>query len=104
MSGYATRSAFISAVAATLFVGFNPHVAAQTGDVPILQNGPWFWEHPFGGIFPPVKGAAPPVQQDPSRPVIAGRAWHIPDPSKPHLNDWAKRIMNEEVEEIDGGK
>src|SRR5437868_5595517 len=105
MSGYVTRSAFVSAVAVTLFVfGFNPHVAAQTGDGPILQNGPWLWEHPFGGIFPPVKGAALPVQQDPSRPFIPGRAWHIPDLSNPNLKDWAKSVMTKEVEEIDRGK
>src|SRR5438105_747147 len=105
MSGYATRSGFVSSVAATLFVfGFNPDVAAQTGDVPILQNGPWLWEHPFGGVFPPVKGAALPVQQDPSRPFVPGRAWHIPDLSNPNLKDWAKSIMKKEVEEIDRGK
>jgi len=42
--------------------------------------------------------------QDPSRPLIAGRTWHIPDLSNPNLKPWAKDILKKEIEEIDGGK
>lgn len=78
--------------------------AAQRRYVPVFQDGPWLWEHPFGGQFPAVNGSALPVSQDPSRPLIPGRTWHIPDVSNPNLMPWARDVLKKEVEEIDKGK
>ncbi len=85
-------------------VGHKTEAAAQPGYVPILQDGPRLWEHPFGGIFPPIKGSALPTWQDQSRPFAPGRTWHIPDLSNPNLKQWAKDVMKKDVEEIDRGK
>jgi hypothetical protein len=42
--------------------------------------------------------------QDPSRPLIAGRTWHIPDLSNPNLKALGKEVLKKEIEEIDAGK
>jgi hypothetical protein len=83
--------------------GLETEAAAQPGYVPVLQDGPRLWEHPFGFIFPPVSGSALPTRQDPSRPFVSGRTWHIPDLSNPNLKQWAKDVMKKTVQEIDGG-
>lgn len=83
--------------------GLETEAAAQPGYVPVLQDGPRLWEHPFGFIFPAVNGSALPTRQDPSRPFVSGRTWHIPDLSNPNLKQWAKDVMKKTVQEIDGG-
>jgi hypothetical protein len=83
---------------------FNTDVEAQSGYVPVLQDKPELWTGPFGGVFPPVSGSALPMWQDPSRPLVAGRNWHIADLSNPNLKPWAKDILKKEIEDIDGGK
>src|SRR5690242_795774 len=89
-----------SAIACILVTG----AAAQTSYVPVFQDGPWLWEHPFGGQFPAVNGSALPVSQDPTHPLIPGRSWHIADVSNPNLKPWARDVLKKEVEEIDKGK
>src|SRR3954466_15175643 len=79
-------------------------LAAQSGYVPVLQDGPGVWQGPFGGVFPAVPGSARPMWQDPSRPLVAGRNWHIADLSNPNLKQWAKDILQKEIGEIDKGK
>ena len=100
MSGSASRRA----VLLIGLVAFNTGSAAQPGYVPVLQNGPRLWQHPFGGVFPPVPGSALPVQQDPTRLRIAGRTWHIADLSNPNLKQWAKDVLRKDIAEIDAGK
>src|SRR5205085_4045418 len=83
MSRFAARHAPLLTSAIVLFC--TTQAVAQPNYVPVLQDGPNLWQHPFGGIFPPVTGSALPVQQDPKRPHIAGRTWHIADLSNPNL-------------------
>ena len=104
MSGFASRYALLLVGALVFALSLNAEVAAQPGYVPVLQNGPRLWQHPFGGVFPPVKGSALPMWQDLSRPLIAGRTWHIADLSNPNLKQRAKDIMKKDIEEIDAGK
>jgi len=104
MSGFASRQAFLLVGALVFALGFKTDLAAQPGYVPVLQDGPRLWQHPFGGVFPAVKGSALPVQQDPRRLRVAGRTWHIADLSNPNLMPWAKDIMKKEIEAIDAGK
>lgn len=104
MAGLASRHALLLAGALVIAFGVNAEVAAQPGYVPVLQDGPALWQHPFGGVFPPVKGSALPVWQDPSRVLIPGRTWHIADLSNPNLKDWAKDFLRKEIEELDAGK
>jgi len=103
MSGFASRRVLLLA-GVILAASSVTEVAAQRGYAPLLQNSPALWEHPFGGTFPPVRGSALPVMQDPSRRLIPGRTWHIPDLSNPNVKQWAKDIMKKDVEEIDAGK
>jgi hypothetical protein len=103
MFQFASRHALLLGVFVfALSVGAD--AVAQPGYVPVLQDGPSLWEHPFGGVFPPVQGAALPVWQDPSRPRFAGRTWHIADLSNPNLKQWAKDVLKKDIEEIDSGK
>ena len=87
-----------------LVVGLVTDAEAQRGYVPALQDGPWLWEHPFGGQFPAVNGSALPVSQDPGHPLIPGRTWHVPDLSNPNLKPWARDVLKKEAEEIEKGK
>jgi hypothetical protein len=87
-----------------LVVGLVTDAEAQRGYVPAFQDGPWLWEHPFGGQFPAVNGSALPVSQDPGHPLIPGRTWHIPDLSNPNLKPWARDVLKKEAEEIEKGK
>ena len=103
MSQYTSRHALLL-VGALVFLSFNTELAAQPGYVPVLQKGPATWQHPFGGVFPPVEGSALPVQQDPRRVLIAGRTWHIADLSNPNLKQSAKDHLKKDIEEIDRGK
>jgi hypothetical protein len=103
MSGSASRHALLLS-GALVFLSFNTEVAAQPGYVPVLQNGPNTWQHPFGGVFPPVEGSALPVQQDPSRILIGGQTWHIADLTNPNLKPWARDHMKKDIQEIDKGK
>jgi hypothetical protein len=103
MSQFASRQTLL--LGAVVFaLSFSEDAVAQPGYVPVLQDGPSLWEHPFGGVFPPVQGAALPVWQDPSRPRFAGRTWHIADLSNPNLKQWAKDVLKKDIEEIDAGK
>jgi hypothetical protein len=104
MSEFSSRCALVLIGALVLAFGVSAEAAAQPDYVPVLQNGPGLWEGPFGGVFPPVNGSALPMWQDPSRPLIAGRTWHIPDLSNPNLKQWAKDILKKDIEEIDAGK
>jgi hypothetical protein len=104
MSGFASRHALLLVGVLVFPLSFNTKVAAQPGYVPVLQDGPRVWQHPFGGVFPPVPGSALPMWQDPSRQLIAGRTWHIADLSNPNLKQWAKDFMKKDIEEIDKGK
>ena len=104
MSGFVSRHALGLVGALVFALNFNTEVAAQAGYVPVLQDGPQLWAGPFGGVFPPVPGSALPMWQDRSRPLIAGRTWHIADLSNPNLKPWAKDIMKKEIEAIDRGK
>src|SRR5215471_9586249 len=45
-----------------------------------------------------------PTQQDPNRPHVAGRTWHIADLTNPNLMPWAKEIIKKEIDAIDHGK
>ncbi len=101
MSGSASRRALLLIGA---LVAFTAEGSAQPGYVPVLQNGPRLWQHPFGGVFPPVQGSALPVQQDPTRLRIAGRTWHIADLSNPNLKQWAKDVLEKDIAELDAGK
>src|SRR5262245_8981866 len=103
MSGFAARALLVGGALITA-LSVSTEVPAQPGYVPVFQNGPTLWEHPFGGIFPPTPAAASPTQQDPSRPHVAGRTWHIADLTNPNLKPWAKEAMKKEIEEIDKGK
>jgi hypothetical protein len=100
----ASRCALVLVGALVFVFSLKTEAAAQRGYVPPLQDGPQLWEHPFGGVFPPVRGSALPTWQDPSRPLIPGRTWHIPDLSNPNLKQWAKDAMKKDTEEIDRGK
>ena len=77
---------------------------AQSGQAPLLQDGPLAWAQPFGGAFPAVKGSALPVGHDPNRAFTPGRSWHIADLSNPNLKEWAKDAMKKDIAEIDAGK
>ena len=87
-----------------LAFGLDTEAAEQSGRVPLLQDGPFLWEHDFGVVFPPVPGEVPPTWQDPSRPFVRARTWHIPDLSNPNIKPWAKEVMRKDVEELDKGK
>ena len=104
MSETHLRRALVMVSALVFTLSFGTVVQAGPGDVPVLQDGSRLWAGPFGGVFPPVPGSALPMWQDPSRPLIAGRTWHIADLSNPNLKQWAKDIMKKEIEEIDRGK
>jgi len=97
-------SPYMLLAGALLLALSHTEVAAQPGYVPVLQDGPALWQHPFGGVFPPVSGSALPTWQDPSRRLVAGRTWHIADLSNPNLKQWAKDILKKDIEEIDAGK
>jgi len=103
MSRFASRHALLL-TGALVVLSFNTEVAAQPGYVPVLNSGPNTWQHPFGGVFPPVAGSALPVQQDPSRVLIAGRTWHIADLTNPNLKPWARDHLKKDIDEIDKGK
>jgi hypothetical protein len=104
MSGFASRNALLLVGALVFALSLDAELAAQPGYVPVLQNGPRLWQHPFGGVFPPVPGSALPMWQDPSRQLIAGRTWHIADLSNANLKQWAKDALKKDIEEIDAGK
>ena len=99
-------SRYLSVLVGALLVpfGLETEAAQQPGSVPLLQDGPQLWEHDFGVVFPRVPGSAPPTWQDPNRPFVRGRTWHIPDLSNPNIKQWAKDVMKKDVEEIDRGK
>lgn len=99
-----SRHALLFIGVAVFVLSLNTEVPAQPGYVPVLQNSPGLWQHPFGGIFPPVNGSALPTQQDPTRPHTPGRTWHIADLTNPNLKPWAKELMQKEIEAIDRGK
>jgi hypothetical protein len=101
-----SASRYVPVLVGTLVVAFglNTEAGEQPGHVPLLQDGPQLWEHDFGVVFPPVPGSAPPTWQDPSRPFVRGRTWHIPDLSNANIKQWAKDVMKKDVEEIDKGK
>ena len=103
MSG-SSRQALLLFGALVFALSFNTEVASQPGYMPVLQDAPRLWQHPFGGVFPPVPGSALPVQQDPTRVLIAGRTWHIADLSNANLKPWARDAMKKDIEEIDRGK
>ena len=84
MSGCASRHALLLVGALVFGLYLPTEIAAQPGYVPVLQDGPRLWQHPFGGVFPPVEGSALPVGQDPRRLRVAGRTWHIADLSNPN--------------------
>ena len=104
MPGSAFRRTPLFVGALVLALSINTEVPAQPGYVPVLQNFPGLWQHPFGVIFPPVQGSALPTQQDPRRPHTPGRTWHIADLSNPNIKAWAKEMMQKEIEAIDRGK
>jgi hypothetical protein len=104
MSLSASRHALLFIGVVVFVLSLNTEVPAQPGYVPVLQNSPGLWQHPFGGIFPPVNGSALPTQQDPTRPHTPGRTWHIADLTNPNLKPWAKELMQKEIEAIDRGK
>jgi hypothetical protein len=104
MSDFASRRALLFTGALVVALSLSTEGPAQPGYVPILQKSPGLWQHPFGGIFPPVRGSALPTQQDPSRPHTAGRTWHIADLSNPNLKPWARELLQKEIEAIDRGK
>ena len=89
---------------ALLFAVSSTEIAAQPGYVPVLQDGPELWQHPFGGIFPPTNGAALPTWQDPSRRFVTGRTWHIADLSNPNLKPWARDVLKKQIAALDAGK
>ena len=97
---------YLSVLVGALLVPFGAktEAAQQPRSAPLLQDGPELWEHDFGVVFPPVPGSAPPTWQDPSRPFVRGRTWHIPDLSNPNIKQWAKDVMKKAVEELDRGK
>jgi hypothetical protein len=103
MSGLFSRHALLlgGAIAAACAA---TEAAAQPGYVPVLQESATLWEHPFGGVFPPVAGSALPIQQDPSRRLVAGRTWHIADLFNPNLKEWAREALRKDIQEIDAGK
>src|SRR5687767_3865399 len=103
MSGSATRHALLLC-GVLAFLSLNTEAAAQPGSVPALQDDPRIWQHPFGGVFPPVSGSALPMQQDPRRVRIPGRTWANADLSNPNLMPWAKELMRKQIEAIDRGK
>jgi hypothetical protein len=79
--------------------------AAQTSYAPSFQSGPGGWTHPFGGEFPPVRGSAIPVRQDPGHPFVnAVQSFRFGDISNPNLKQWAKNVMKKDNDEIDAGK
>ena len=100
----APRCALILAGTLALAFALTLNASAQTSQVPILEDGPWLWEGPFGAVFPPVSGSALPVWQDPSRQLIAGRTWHIADLSNANLKPWAREVLRKQIAEIDAGK
>src|SRR6476620_10371693 len=104
MSESHLRRALVMVSALVFTLSFDTVVQAGPGGVPVLQDGSRLWAGPFCGVFPPVPGSALPMWQDPSRPLSAGRTWHIADLSNPNLKQWAKDIMKKEIEEIDRGK
>jgi len=104
MSRWASRHALLLVGAFVFVLSSGTEVPAQPGYVPVLQNFPGLWQHPFGGIFPPVQGSALPTQQDPTRPHTPGRTWHIADLTNPNLKPWARENLKKEIEAIDGGK
>jgi hypothetical protein len=79
--------------------------AAQTNYAPSFQSGPGGWTHPFGGEFPPVRGSAIPVRQDPGHPLRQrGAELPIRRHLQPQSEDWAKNVMKKDNDEIDAGK
>jgi len=103
MAGFAARHKLLLA-GALVVLSFNTKLAAQPDYVPVLQTGPGLWQHPFGVVFPPMPASAVPTWQDPSRPFVTARTWHIADLSHPNLKPWAKDVMKKDIEEIDKGK
>src|SRR6185503_11912506 len=104
MSGLSSRHALLLLGALVFPLSFDTEVAAQPGYVPVLQSGPGLWTHPFGVVFPPTPNAAAPTWQDPTRPFVTARTWHIPDLSHPNLMPWAKEVMKKQIAELDKGK
>ena len=103
--------ALLSCTAAFVCIGVP--AAAQNGFVPKLQTSPLGWEHPFGGIFPPVQGSALPVWNDPAHPRFSNEmarinrtqpTYWIGDLSNPNLTQWAKDVMKKDNDEVLNGK
>jgi hypothetical protein len=100
-----SRHLLRAGVAFAFVLSFGAEVAAQPGSVLIFQDSPGGWQHPFGGAFPPVQGSAPPISQDRRYPFVnPAQSWRIGDLSNPNLKQWARDIMQKDIDEIDGGK
>src|SRR5437588_2398395 len=79
---------------------------AQSAQPPDRSGGEGGWVHPRGTGFQAVRGAAPPMRQDPGHAYTPGRgtAYRIGDLSNPNLKPWARELMAKDTKEIDAGK
>ena len=52
-----------------------------------------------------MQGSAVPMRQDRRYPFVTpAQSWRIGDLSNPNLKEWARDIMQKDIDEIDGGK
>jgi hypothetical protein len=100
-----SRHLLCAGVAFAFVLSLGAEVAAQPGSRLIFQDSPGGWQHPFGGAFPPVQGSAPPIRQDPRHSFVnPAQSWRIGDLSNPNLKQWARDVMQKDIDEINGGK